>query len=243
MQRQIDYMTKILALIPAFNEAQHIAQVVRSTCAHLPVLVVDDGSTDQTAAQAQKAGAQVLRQQPNQGKGAALRAGFRYALDHGYDAIVTLDADGQHDPAQVPGFVQAFDERGADLIVGTRTFAEMPLIRRIANTIGTMALSWALGQPIHDNQSGYRLIGRRLMQITLDSRESGFEFEVEMIVSCVLQDLPLDWIPIHTIYAGESSHIHPVQHTVDFFRLVWSARQRIQRAKALRNLRSDPPKA
>ena len=228
-------MTQILALIPAFNEAQHIAKVVSSTRTHLPVLVVDDGSIDDTATLAEQAGAHVLRQKPNQGKGAALCAGFRYALDHGYDAVVTLDADGQHDSAEIPEFVRAYDERGADLIVGARTFGEMPLIRRIANTVGTTAFSWAIGQPIRDNQSGYRLIGRRLMQITLGSRESGFEFEVEMIVSCVLHDMRLDWIPIHTIYAGESSHIRPVQHTVHFFRVVWNARQRIKRAKALRD--------
>ncbi|HSN76998.1 MAG TPA: glycosyltransferase family 2 protein, partial [Anaerolineae bacterium] len=91
-----------LALIPAYNEAQRIAPVIAATLQHLPALVVDDGSRDDTAGVAEAAGATVLRQAPNQGKGAALRAGLRWALDRRYDAVLTLDADGQHDPAEIP---------------------------------------------------------------------------------------------------------------------------------------------
>ena len=94
---------KILVLIPAYNEARRVAGVVTGARAHLPVLVVDDGSTDDTAARAEAAGAAVLRQTPNRGKGAALRAGFPVgAIDEGYDAVLTLDADGQHDPGRNP---------------------------------------------------------------------------------------------------------------------------------------------
>ena len=103
---------------------------------HLPVLVVDDGSTDDTAAQAEAAGATVIRQVPNQGKGAALREGFRYALEAGADAVVTLDADGQHDPAEIPRFLARGAATDAELIVGRRNFREMPPVRRLSNTIG-----------------------------------------------------------------------------------------------------------
>ena len=152
----------ILALIPAFNEAERVAGVVRGAGAHLPVLVVDDGSTDDTAARAKGAGAVVLRQNPNQGKGAALRVGFRWALDEGHEAVLTLDADGQHDPAEIPKFLHAYADCRPDLIIGARDFRHIPPVRRVANTLGRRSFSWALGQPVRDNQSGYRLISNSL---------------------------------------------------------------------------------
>jgi len=175
----------ILALIPGYNEAQRIAAVVNAAGPHLPVLVVDDGSSDNTRGVAEAAGAQVIRQEPNQGKGAALRAGFRWALANRYEAVMTLDADGQHDPAEIPGFLDVYTQNKSDLIIGARDFSQMPAVRRWANTTGQKLFSWALGQPVQDNQSGYRLISRRLMEAVLESAESGFEFEVEMIVVCV----------------------------------------------------------
>ncbi|UCG24439.1 MAG: glycosyltransferase family 2 protein, partial [Chloroflexota bacterium] len=128
----IEYPTRghLLALIPAYNEASRISPVIAATGEYLPVLVVDDGSTDDTAAVAAAAGANVKTVNPNQGKGAALRAGFRQAIDDGYDAVVTLDADGQHDPAEIPKFLDAYDRLGSDLIIGKRDFSDMPLIRR-----------------------------------------------------------------------------------------------------------------
>src|SRR6478735_8449503 len=98
----------ILALIPGYQEGPRIAAVVEGAHRYLPVVVIDDGSTDDTSARAEAAGATVLRQVPNAGKGAALRAGFRYALAKGAEAVVTLDADGQHDPAEIPRFLAAF---------------------------------------------------------------------------------------------------------------------------------------
>ena len=218
-------MAKILALIPAYNEAGQIRDVVTGARPHLPVLVVNDGSTDDTATRAEEAGASLLNQIPNQGKGAALRAGFRWALDTGYEAVITLDADGQHDPAEIPKFLGAYTDDQADLIIGAREFEDMPPSRRLANTVGRWSFSWAIGQPIPDNQSGYRLISQRLMEAILVSGESGFEFEVEMIVICVQRGFTLDWVPIRTIYADEGSHIRPWHHTVNFFRMVWQTRR------------------
>jgi glycosyltransferase involved in cell wall biosynthesis len=218
---------RVLALIPAYNEAQRIAQVVKGTLAHLPTLVIDDGSTDETAAQAEANGAIVLRQTPNQGKGAALRAGFRWALTENYDAILTLDADGQHDPAEIPKFLDAYDTHHADLIIGARNFSQMPLVRRLANSLGRWSFSWALGQPVRDNQSGYRLISRRLAEAALTNSEQGFEFEVEMIVLCVRGGFRLEWTPIRTIYGGEASHINPWQHVVNFLQMVWRTKQSV----------------
>ncbi|NPV76973.1 MAG: glycosyltransferase family 2 protein [Anaerolineae bacterium] len=216
---------KILALIPAYNESGHIHDVVKRTREFLPVLVVDDGSTDQTAVQAEEAGATVIRQRPNQGKGAALIQGFQYAVAQGYDAVVMLDADGQHDPNEIPALVKSFIHTGADLVVGKRDFSKMPIIRRCSNTIGRFMLSWAMGNEIPDNQSGYRLLSSRLVQEMIKSRERGFEFEVEMIVVCLKQGWKLAWVPIQTIYADEKSHIRPLHHVIHYFRIVWKARR------------------
>ena len=113
--RVVGKMARLLILIPAYNEGERVAGVVTAALAHLPVLVVDDGSTDDTALRAQEAGATVLRQSPNRGKGAALRAGFRRALDDGYEAVLTLDADGQHDPGEIPKFLQSYADGQPDL--------------------------------------------------------------------------------------------------------------------------------
>lgn len=219
---------KYLAVIPAYNEAEHIAQVVRVARYYTPVLVVDDGSTDNTAQLAETAGAEVLRQFPNQGKGAALRAGFLYALDLGCDAVITLDGDGQHDPREIRKFLQSYTARSADLIIGRRDFSKMPLSRRLANTTGRWLFSWAIRRPIPDNQSGYRMLSRSFIMKLLDSTELGFEFEVEMLVTCLKQHFDLEWVNIRTIYAGESSHIHPLAHVANFLRMVWVTRQIMQ---------------
>lgn len=215
----------ILAIIPAHNEASRIVPVIQATLKHLPVLVVDDGSSDNTPRVATEAGATVIRQIPNQGKGTALKTGFRYALEHGFEAILTLDADGQHDPAEIPLFLDAYTQTHADLIIGTRNFSQMPLSRRLANTLGQVLFSWAVGQPIRDNQSGYRLLSRRMAEVSLESPVGGFEFEVEMIVLCLQRGYLLSWVPIRTIYAGENSHISPLQHVQRFIRMTYRARR------------------
>lgn len=218
----------IIALIPAYNESQHIGEVVRQARRHLPVLVVDDGSRDQTAALAEQAGAEVLRQVPNQGKGAALMNGFRYAVKQGYEAVVMLDADGQHDPMEIPNFLETYRREHPDLIIGQRDFKYMPRLRRTTNTFGTWVFSWAMGRPIPDNQSGYRLLSHRMMEATLASRETNFEFEVEMIVVCVKRDYTLAWVPIRTIYGDEKSHIRPLRHAYHFMRMVFQTRKAIR---------------
>jgi glycosyltransferase involved in cell wall biosynthesis len=218
-------VSRILALIPGYQEGPRIAAVVEAARVHLPVVVVDDGSTDDTAACAEAAGATVLRQIPNAGKGAALRAGFRRALGQGADAVVTLDADGQHDPAEIPRFLAAFEAGRPELVVGRRDFAEMPPVRRLSNTLGGWVFSAAVGRRVADNQSGYRLIGRRLMTALLDSVESGFEFEVEMIARCIALGLPMTEVPIRTIYGGEPSHIRPWRHLTEFLRVSRDARR------------------
>ncbi len=215
----------IIALIPAYDEGPRVGPVVEAAVRHLPVVVIDDGSHDDTADRARAAGATVLTQVPNAGKGAALRAGFRHALQAGAPAVVTLDADGQHDPAEIPAFLERFAARRAELIIGQRDLGSMPAVRRLANTLGGFALALALARSVPDNQSGYRLVGRTLMGALLDSDEQGFEFEVEMIARCIALGLPIDAVPIRTIYAGEPSHIRPWRHFTEFVRVTRKARR------------------
>jgi glycosyltransferase involved in cell wall biosynthesis len=216
---------RVLGLIPAYNESVGIAAVVRRAVNYLPVLVVDDGSTDGTAEVAEAAGASLARQVPNQGKGAALKLGFRRAIDGRYSAVVTLDADGQHDPEEIPKFLAVFQATNADLVIGQRDFSRMPLQRRLANWLGRVTFSWAVGASVPDNQSGYRLISRRLMLAMLESSEGGFEYEVEMITTCIRRGFQLHWVPIRTIYAGETSHIQPLDHTKNFLRILVKTRR------------------
>ena len=222
----------LVAIVPAHDEAPRIGGVVRGAAAHLPVLVVDDGSADETAERSAEAGATVVRQMPNQGKGAALRTGFRWAIDQGADAAITLDGDGQHDPAEIARFLEAWAAGAPDLVVGRRNFRSMPPSRRLANELGTLAFSWAVGRRIPDNQSGFRLVSRRLMEATLASDEAGFEFEVEMILTAIRAGWRIGWVPIRTIYEGQTSHIRPGRHLRRFLATTWRAR------KAMRAVRS-----
>jgi glycosyltransferase involved in cell wall biosynthesis len=224
----------IVAVVPAHDEAPRIGAVVAEARRHLAVLVVDDGSSDATADRAREAGAEVLEQRPNQGKGAALRSGFRRALAEGAEAILTLDADGQHDPAEIPRFVEAWSaaarpEDRPDLVIGARNFRSMPPVRRLSNVLGGKAFSWAVGCDVPDNQSGYRLVSRRLAEATLASDEPGFAFEVEQITTCIRLGGRIAWVPIRTIYAGAPSHIRPIAHLREFVRIVRRARRDVRR--------------
>jgi glycosyltransferase involved in cell wall biosynthesis len=224
----------ILAVVPAHNEAPRIAAVVAGLIEQgLPVLVVDG-----TGEIARAAGARVLRQEPNRGKGAALKAGFTDALGDGlavpdrrWEAILSLDGDGQHDPAEVPLFLDAWAGGVPDLVVGARDYRRMPPIRWFTNTVSRGLFSWALGESIPDNQSGYRLRSRRLAAAALASPEEGFAFEVEEIAIAVGRGFPLAWVPIKTIYGSETSDIKPWAHFVSFIRVTRRARRRAQQER------------
>jgi len=238
----------ILAFIPAWNEATRIGAVVEATGDYLPVLVVDDGSSDETSAVAKAAGAVVLRHKQNQGKGVALMTGFAWALEQGYDAVLTLDADGQHDPADIPQFLAAYEADAGDLIIGRRDFSQMPFPRSYSNPFGSWLLSLALKNRIYDNQSGYRLHSRRLLE-RLDLTTIGFELEVEVIIQTLYQQPRADgrpsqspmriaWVDIRTIYdVDKVSYFHPVKDSARFLGMVWHAwrwrRRMLAESKAL----------
>lgn len=216
----------ILALIPAWNEGPRLRPVVEATQLYLPVLVVDDGSRDETPAVAERAGAIVVSHERNRGKGVALMTGFDWALERGWDAVLTLDADGQHDPSDIPKFLDAHQAGGWDLIIGKRRFEEMPFPRRYTNPLGSWLLSLALNERILDNQSGFRLHDRGLLEV-LDLSTTGFELEVELIIQAVCQEMRIGWVEIRTIYGiDKTSYFHPVKDSARFLAMVWRAWRR-----------------
>jgi glycosyltransferase involved in cell wall biosynthesis len=216
---------KILALVPAWNEASRIGAVLQVLIEDFPVLVVDDGSVDETASVARELGCEVIKHPQNQGKGVALTTGFRWALGNDYEAVLTIDADGQHDPAESYKFVEASRREEAELIIGRRDFSQMPFIRRLGNSIGSWLLTKVLHVKIYDNQSGYRLHTRTLLEC-LDLKRAGFEFEVDVVAQAVVQGLPITWVDISTIYSvDKKSYFHPLKDSLKFLDMVWQARK------------------
>lgn len=216
---------RIVALIPARDEARVIGPVLETAGQFLPVVVVDDGSSDPTSRIAEDHGATVLRHPQTRGKGAALRTGFGFALEQGARAVLTLDADGQHEPLEIPKFLVVHRAQEADLVIGRRTFSQMPFPRGLTNPFGSWLLSQVVGERIYDNQSGYRLYDRSLLSL-LDMETVGFEFEVEVIGLALCHDLKIAWVDISTIYHTDTtSYFHPITDSYRFLRTVWRARR------------------
>jgi glycosyltransferase involved in cell wall biosynthesis len=205
---------KILALIPAYNEEERIGKVVKKTLKYCDVIVIDDGSMDDTGKRAEEKGAFVIKHEKNRGKGDALITGFNYALKNNYDIIITLDADGQHDPSEIPNFLKKIDKY--DIIIGARNFKEMPFPRRISNTITTFLLSLRTHQKIGDSQSGYRLIKTDALR-GLDFKTERFILESELLVRAKCR---IGNVRIKTIYAGEKSHINNLRDTIKFIKFL-----------------------
>ncbi|MGB2897073.1 MAG: glycosyltransferase family 2 protein [Anaerolineales bacterium] len=220
--------SNVIVLIPAWNEAIRIRPILEVFRDSQPVLLVDDGSSDDTAAVAREVGVNVVVHPQNMGKGVALSTGFAWALERGYDAVLTLDADGQHDPEEAPKFIEAYERGEGDLIIGRREFREMPLIRALGNRISTWMLSRVLGIKIYDNQCGYRLYSSKLLE-TVDLERPGFEFEVEVIVETVAAGLKIGWVPVRTIYGiDKKSYFHPVHDSLQVLDMIRVAHKKFQ---------------
>jgi glycosyltransferase involved in cell wall biosynthesis len=199
---------RVAALIPAYQAAAHLGGVLERLRAVHPAadtLVVDDGSRDATGDVARQAGVRLHAFAENRGKGYALIEGFRLLGD--YDAVVTLDADGQHPPECLPDFVQAAAQ-GADLALGVRAFTgTMPLVRRLANGVASGWATWLAGQTVGDSQCGYRLYARRLLDRT-PITPGRYEVETEVVVRAARLGFRVVTVTIPTVYANETSHIN-----------------------------------
>ncbi len=201
------------ALVPAYQAEATVGEVVRGLAASVPrVLVVDDGSTDSTASEAERAGAEVLRLAENGGKGTAIRAGLDRALDAGATHVAFVDADGQHDPADLPALLAAA-ESGEDFVIGSRMADPdaIPAYRFRTNEIGSRILSRMTGLEIEDAQSGYRVVSSRLLRrLRLNAR--GYIIETEMLLKAARHLNRFHHVPVKAIYGGPS-HYRPFRDT------------------------------
>lgn len=209
---------QVCVLIPVYNEAGKIGVVIRRVQEQgFRVLVSDDGSFDETAAIAERLGAKVLRSKKNEGKGASMRKGLEEFLKTDLAAVILMDSDGQHDPADLAAFVGALDT-GADLVIGNRMERSegMSWIRRLINRIMSGVLSALAKQNVPDSQCGYRGLTREAVSgLTLGSDR--FEVESEMILEASRRHFKIVSVPIRCIYADETSRIRPAQDTLRFF--------------------------
>ena len=218
-----DNATTIIVLVPCYQEAANIGRVAgESVRLGFNTVVIDDGSTDDTADIARATHATVLRQEKNQGKGAAVAIGLRYALSQGCDAAVVLDGDGQHLPAEIKCFIDAFRATHADFIVGTRMSktANMPFFRRQTNRFMSWLLSRHMGHRISDTQCGFRLIARRAIPDALQCLSAGFSAESEVLLQLAMRGYSITEIPISTIYGDETSKIQPIRDTLRFVQML-----------------------
>ena len=215
---------RIGALIPAYNEERFIGDVVRRTLAQVAeVVVVDDGSPDDTAAAARAAGAEVVSYGQNQGKGMAIQTGLRAMLKKGVEYVILLDADGQHLPEEIPRFLEAVTREGSKLLVGNRMHdtRTMPLVRRWTNRFMSWQISLLCGQPVADTQCGFRMIHRDLLPRLLAGERAGrFDYETEMIILSSWRGERTSAVPISTVYGEETSHISPVKDGWRFLKLM-----------------------
>ncbi len=209
-------------LIPAYNEGERIAAVVRDVLKVCPnVVVVDDGSPDNTADAARGAGATaVLVQTPNQGKGAALNRGFEHAREKGYEFVVTVDGDGQHAADDIPAFVDAYAQ-GVPVIIGNRMSdtATMPFIRRLTNRFMSWLISRKMGQRVPDTQNGFRLYKTSVIP-EMQTGSQRFAAESEILLDLAANGVEMGAVPIQVIYRDEKSKINPIKDTWRFFKML-----------------------
>lgn len=205
-------------VIPALNAEPSVGAVVRGCIEQLPdVIVVNDGSTDATAAAAANAGAIVVNHAMRRGKGGAMRTGFAWALERGFDGVIGVDADGQHLPSEIPKLLRCREESGADLVIGGRShlFAQMLPRRRLANRFSTWAIAKLSRTPITDSQCGFRLYASPLLRgVTL--RAEGFDMDSEVIVRAGLAGFKVAMTPIDLGFVDgiSTSHYRAVADTL-----------------------------
>jgi len=213
---------KVAALIPAYREARHIGEVVRRVREQMQnVLVVDDGSPDETAERARKAGAEVIVHTQNAGKGAAIKTGFRALMEQGFDFVLILDGDGQHLPEEIGVFLSTAARQHYGMIVGNRMHETkgMPLVRMLTNRFMSGLISRLCKQPIPDTQCGFRMIHRDVIP-SLYCESNAYDYETEMLLIASRNGHRIASVPVTTVYGDEISKIHPIRDGIRFLKLL-----------------------
>ena len=209
---------KIVAAIPAFNEETTIAKVIARAMDHVDeVLVVDDGSQDDTSLIAGKLGAVVLKHEKNLGKGAAIRDCFDWARRNGADVLVTLDGDGQHDPSRIPALVGALQKSEADVVIGSRMARppDMPKHRWMGVRMLDHATQVKVGDRVVDAQSGFRAYSRKAIE-ALVAAEYGMGVDSEIVMRADKAGMRIIEVPIEVSYNGTKTSTHnPLMHALD----------------------------
>jgi glycosyltransferase involved in cell wall biosynthesis len=211
-------------LLPAYQAEATLPAVLAGLKRWLPgapVLVLDDGSRDGTAGAARQAGAEVFSHGSNQGKGAALDQGYRILHRRGHRAVLSLDADGQHDPALAPELTETFREGAFDLLVGDRSqgFAAMPADRRLSNRLSTALLARACGLPLRDSQCGYRVLRLEAWR-PLALRGRRFDYESELLLGLARAGGRIGQWPVPVCAGGAGSHVRRLGDTLRFLRVL-----------------------
>ena len=210
-------MDKICVLIPAYNAQWTLGAVLlKMEPLEVDTLVVDDGSSDETGRVASERGAQLLKHSQNLGKGAALRTGFESILRKDYRVVITLDADGQHDPAEIPSLLDVFQSVMPDILIASRAskFDQMTFLRRFWNRLGVKAVARLCHSDITDSQSGFRLIRTEVLR-EINLSTSRFETELELLIKACKKGFSVLSVPINTqkVDGTASSHFRPVTDT------------------------------
>lgn len=218
---------KITVIIPAFNAEKTIGTLIEKTqkdFSELDIIVIDDGSADQTFSLAQKSKAIVLQHQVNLGKGEALKTGFNYAREKNYSYVITLDADLQHDPKHIKDFLEKAKNDKPDFILGTRNFSflNMPWDRVLTNSITSVMLTLLSGQKIKDSQSGYRMISVGVLR-SIPLKCKKYDLESEILIKAGRKGFKIEAVEISTIYEGSKSFINPFLDTGRFLRICWKS--------------------
>lgn len=221
-----DMRETLAAVVPCYNAGLRVRPVVERLCESLRhVIVVDDGSTDGCAEALRELNARIIRLEPNRGKGFALLAGFASALEvPETSAVCVLDADGQHDPSELPRLYETFLAHEADLVIGARVFerAAAPWRSRFGNRVSAILMRFLLGPGITDTQCGYRLLSRRFTEAAVRDVPGGrYETEMRIIVKAIREGFRVVSVPVRTIYesGNPSSHFRKVRDSV---RVLWA---------------------
>jgi len=209
-------------IIPTYNESRAIADLINQiTKLGLEVIIIDDGSTDDTVKIATACGAKVLANFKNMGKGASLIKGYNFALQQGFDAVISMDGDGQHSPNDLLAFIQQARNSQSALIVGNRMgmTKRMPVLRKLTNFLISKFISLVVKQHIPDTQCGFRLAKKELLA-RIDLSTSKYETESEVLIKAAHLGFEIESIPVKTIYSGEKSQINPLVDTLRFLRFM-----------------------